>query len=139
MSAYGVPTDTAGMLTWRWSEDRLAESHNYWVVTGGPHASPVWGLLRDDAFVFSCSPSSRKAREIAHDARIVVHLESGAEVVIVEGLAELIEPDAALLAAYSGKYGPTEPDVGNWYTVRPQRAFAWREATFPLSPTRFDF
>jgi Pyridoxamine 5'-phosphate oxidase len=139
MSAYGVPEDTAALVDWEAVEAKLAAAHNYWIATGGPHASPVWGLWRDETFVFSCSPRSRKAREIERDAGVVVHLESGADVVIVEGVAQRIEPDADLTAAYSEKYGPTEPDVGSWYVVRPGRAFAWEEASFPNDVTRFDF
>ena len=140
MSAYGVPDDADGMMPWPWVSERLVDAHNYWVVTGGPHTTPVWGLWRDDTFVFSCGPGSRKAREIARDPHVVVHLESGADVVIVEGVAEQIESDAALAADMAAKYGPNDGGgEANWYVVRPQRAFAWQEASFPASPTRFDF
>jgi pyridoxine/pyridoxamine 5'-phosphate oxidase len=82
------------MLEWTWATERLAAARNYWIVTssvdGGPHAAPVWGLWIDDAVVFSTSPESRKGRDLAHDPRVVVHLESGNEVVIVEGEVETI-------------------------------------------------
>ncbi len=139
MSAYGVPEGPEGMLPWAWAEERLVPAHNYWVVTAGPHTTPVWGLWRDGSFVFSCSPTSRKARRLAEDPRIVVHLESGEEVVIVEGVADQVEPAPDLLADYAAKYAPVEAIVGNWYVVRPRRAFAWQESTFPKSPTRFEF
>jgi len=139
MSAYGVPEHEQGMLPWAWAEERLVPAHNYWVATSGPHASPVWGLWRNNAFVFSCSPTSRKARSLARDPHIVVHLEGGDDVVIVEGEAEQVAPTPELLAEYAAKYGPVDADIGNWYAVRPRRAFAWQEATFPNSPTRFDF
>jgi pyridoxine/pyridoxamine 5'-phosphate oxidase len=137
---YGVPTEAEGMVPWSWAEERLVAAHNYWVATAGPHASPIWALWQDDdTLVFSCDPTSRKARALAADPRIVVHLESGAEVVIVEGTAEQIEPSAELMKAYSAKYGPTDPAVGNWYSVTPRRALAWREEDYPRSATRFDF
>jgi hypothetical protein len=131
------------MLPWAWAEERLVAAHNYWVATAsverGPHATPVWGLWRDGVFVFSCGPESRKARDLEADARLVVHLESGDDVVTIEGAAERTEPTPELLAAYGAKYGAFDPAIGNWYVVRPRRAFAWQEATFVRSPTRFDF
>jgi hypothetical protein len=136
---YGVPAEPDGMLPWSWAEERLAAAHNYWVATVGPHASPIWAVWRDGAIVFSCGPTSRKARDLARDPRLVVHLESGAEVVILEGVADQVEPTAELLAAYSEKYGPTDPQIGNWYRVEPGRVLAWREEDYPRSATRFDF
>ena len=140
---YGISEDPDGMLPWAWAEERLVAAHNYWVATAsaqrGPHATPVWGLWRDGVFVFSCGRESRKARDLEADARLVVHLESGDDVVTIEGAAERIEPTPELLAAYGAKYGAFDPEIGNWYAVRPRRAFAWQEATFPRSPTRFDF
>jgi hypothetical protein len=136
---YGVPEDDDGLLPWSWAEERLAGAHNYWVSTAGPHASPVWALWLDDALVFSCGPRSRKARELGRDPRIVVHLESGAEVVIVEGEAEAISADDAVIDAYERKYGFRADPAEGWYRVRPRRVLAWTEADFPRSTTRFDF
>jgi hypothetical protein len=136
---YGVPSEAEGMLPWSWAEEQLVSAHNYWASTVGPHASPIWAVWRDGGLVFSCGAQSRKARDLARDPRLVVHLESGAEVVILEGAAEQVEPSPELIAAYSEKYGPTEPDAGNWYAVRPRRVLAWREADYPRSATRFDF
>ena len=136
---YGVPSEPDGMLPWSWVEERLRGAHNYWAATAGPHASPIWALWREDTFVFSCGATSRKARDLARDPRLVVHLESGAEVVIVEGEAEQIAPTPGILAEYAEKYGPVEAEIGNWYRVRPRRVLAWREDDYPRSATRFDF
>jgi hypothetical protein len=138
MSAYGVPDDDQGLLPWSWAEERLAGAHNYWVSTSGPHASPVWALWEDGALVFSCSPRSRKARELAADPRIVVHLESGDEVVIVEGEVERVTADEALIDAYERKYAFRADPGEGWYRVRPHRVLAWTEAGYPHSATRFD-
>jgi len=138
MESYGVSEGAEGLLAWSWAEERLVAAHNYWVAASGPVATPVWGLWRDGAFVFSTGGRSRKARALARDPHVVVHLESGDEVVIVEGVAERIEPAAELLADYGAKYGVFGSD-GLWFAVRPQRALAWQEATFPTSTTRFDF
>ena len=137
--AYGVPKDEAGMLPWSWAEERLAEAHNYWVSTAGPHASPVWALWREGGLVFSCSPKSRKGRALARDAHVVVHLESGAEVVIVEGEAEPVAADDAILDDYERKYAwRADPNEG-WFRVVPRRVLAWTEAGYPRNATRFDF
>jgi hypothetical protein len=127
------------MVAWSWADEQLGRAHNYWIATSGPHASPVWAVWDEQTLVFSCGASSRKARAIARDPRVVLHLESGAEVVIVEGEAAQIEVAPELLSAYSEKYGPTEASIGNWYRVRPRRVLAWREEDYPLSATRFDF
>lgn len=127
------------MLPWNWAAQRLANAHNYWVATSGPHSSPVWALWRDGAIVFSCGAKSRKARELARNPRVVVHLESGEEVVIVEGKAEPISVDSAVIDEYERKYTfRAEPGEG-WYRVAPKRVLAWTEKGFPKSATRFDF
>jgi pyridoxine/pyridoxamine 5'-phosphate oxidase len=127
------------MLPWSWADDRLRNAHNYWIATAGPHASPIWALWQEGAFVFTCGRTSRKARELARNPRLAVHLERGAEVVIVEGEAEQIAPSPEILAEYAVKYGPVEAEIGNWYRVRSRRVLAWREDDYPRSATRFDF
>ena len=139
LAGYGVPRDAEGMVSWEWARERLAGAHNYWVATSGPHASPVWAVWLDGGLVFSCGAASRKARAVARDPHVVVHLESGAEVVIVEGEAAMLEPSAELLEEYARKYGPVNADAGNWYRVHPHRALAWLESDYPRSATRFDF
>ena len=102
---YGVPTDASGaeLLPWTWAVEQLTSTRSYWVCTtrpdGRPHAAPVWGVWLDDAVWFSTAPSSVKGRNIARDPRVVVHLESGDETVILEGEAKLPTDDAALLEA----------------------------------------
>jgi hypothetical protein len=137
--AYGVPDDEDGMLPWSWAAERLAKAHNYWVSTNGPHASPVWALWRDGALVFSCSPKSRKGRAIARDPRVVIHLESGAEVVIVEGKAEPTIADASVLGEYERKYNFRADAGEGWFRVEPERVLAWAEDGYPKNATRFDF
>ena len=136
---YGVPDDQNGMLPWSWAAERLAKAHNYWVATNGPHASPVWALWRGGAIVFSCSPRSRKGRELARDPHVVIHLESGDEVVIVEGVAEGIEADDSIIGEYEAKYSFRADKGEGWYRVAPHRVLAWTESSFPRDATRFDF
>jgi len=140
---YGISEDAEGLLPWSWAEERLAASRNYWIVTAsperGPHAMPVWGLWHRGGVVFSSGMGSRKARNLAADPRVVVHLESGDEAVVLEGRAETIEPTAELLAEYAAKYQPVDAAIGRWYLVRPRRAYTFRERDYPQSATRFDF
>ena len=71
----------------------------------------------------------------------MVHLESGDEVVIVEGRAELLADQdlmAVLDEAYYQKY--TVRLAGNpTYRVTLSKVFAWSEADFPGSVTRWVF
>ncbi|HEY3617463.1 MAG TPA: pyridoxamine 5'-phosphate oxidase family protein, partial [Candidatus Sulfotelmatobacter sp.] len=79
------------------AEERLSKSRNYWICTarpdGRPHSIPVWGFWLDGAFYFGTARSSRKARNLAHNAALSIHLDSGDDVVILEGTA--VEVDLA--------------------------------------------
>ena len=76
---YGMPRGSKGLLPWPWAEQRLRRSHNYWMMTvrpeATPHAMPVWGIWVDNRFVFSTGASSRKARNLAANASCVVCTE----------------------------------------------------------------
>jgi general stress protein 26 len=105
----------------------------------------VWGLWQDGAVWFSTSPESQKARNLARDPRVAVHLESGDETVILDGAVEFVTDRAALepfAAAYERKYGIrldlADPDFGV-YVLRPRVAQTWREADFPRTVTRWAF
>lgn len=147
--AYGLARRTRGLLSWTWARRRILGAHNYWVATtrpdGRPHAMPVWGVWLDEAFVFSTERRSRKARNLARRPQIVVHLESGAEVVILEGRVREVTDPARLeryVRDYHAKYRfrPDDFDVRPvTYEVRPRTAFAWRERDFPTSATRWRF
>src|SRR4051812_13281085 len=90
-AGYGAPADASGaeLLPWSRAAEQLEGAHNYWLCTtradGRPHAAPLWGLWLDDAFWFSTDAASVKGRNMARDPRIVVHLESGADTVVLEG------------------------------------------------------
>jgi general stress protein 26 len=139
---YGISEGEEGMLDWSWVEERLEASRNYWVVTGredgAPSAAPVWGVWAEGAVYFGTSPRSAKGQNLARDPRAVIHLESGDEVVILRGEAEIVEVGEAILDAYEGKYDHRPPSK-TLFRLRPRRALAWREADYPSSATRFDF
>lgn len=157
-AGYGPAEAGAGMLPWSWVDARLAQSRNYWVATtgpdGSPHVAPLWGVWVADAVWFGTDPTSAKGRNLGRDPRVVVHLESGGEVVIVHGSAEVrrfTDEDPALVealdTAYRAKYVDPEtgeplslsggPSGGAAYRVAPRRVLAWLEDDFLRSRTRW--
>jgi hypothetical protein len=144
---YGISADDEGMLDWSWVDERLEKSRNYWIATtnpdGGPSVAPVWGVWLDGAVQFGTNPSSRKALNLERDRRVVIHLESGDEAVILHGRVERFVPDERTAAAYEPKYAwrpNVEDSTGEgWYRLRPRRALAWLESDYPKTATRFDF
>lgn len=151
MPGYGIVSETegAGLLPWSFVEERMSASHNYWIAStrpdDRPHTAPVWGLWHEGKFYFSTGEQSRKGRNLGANLAVSVHLESGDEVVILEGVVEEIT-DTKLLnslnKAYKAKYGigmdgPEGP--GFIFGLSLQRAFAWREKDFPESATRWIF
>ena len=147
MPGYGMPTGTKGLLSWAWDEERLQSSHNYYVMTvrpdATPHAMPVWGIWVDGRFYFSTGAQSVKARNLAANTSCVICTEKAAEAVVVEGTASPVV-DAARIAelspSYSKKYKSFEldPKMGPIFEVRPSVAFGLREKTF-RSTTRWIF
>ena len=145
---YGVPQDSEGMLAWDYVTERLSRALMYWVATcgpkGEPHAVPYWGAFVDDVLYFETAPTTRGGRNLAQNPAVVVHLISGEQVVIIEGLARTAVPGAALFAklqeAYKPKYdGYFPPSADNLYAVEPIVVFAWDLADFPGSMTRWRF
>ncbi|HWQ83530.1 MAG TPA: pyridoxamine 5'-phosphate oxidase family protein, partial [Anaerolineales bacterium] len=138
-TTYGIDPSNEGLLPWSWASEQLGASRNYWIGStrpdGRPHAAPVWGVWMDGAVYFSSARDSRKARNLAKNPQVVVHLESGDEVVILEGIVAELR-DAALYAkiasAYNAKYQgifmAAEMSAGDLvYGVRPLNAYGWLE------------
>ena len=148
-SSYGIDSAPEGMLDWGEVAARLTDARNYWVCTtrpdGSPNATLVWGLWVEGSFYFFTDRASRKARNIGSIPRVVVHLESGDDVAILEGDAEAVTGEDLLVRladAYEAKYGfRPEGNTANSvaYQVRPRKAFAWHEGNFPRSATRWRF
>lgn len=150
-AGYGLvaaPADGSA-LPWAQVEQWLAAARGYWVCTtradGRPHAMPVWGLWRDGELWFSTDPASHKGRNLAARPQVVVHLESGDEVVVLEGVAERVQEPGALTGfddAYDAKYEVRPSSMGDAagvYRVRPAVALTWTEADFPTTATRWTF
>jgi nitroimidazol reductase NimA-like FMN-containing flavoprotein (pyridoxamine 5'-phosphate oxidase superfamily) len=148
MPGYGVPRSKKGLLPWAWARRRLTQSHNYWLITvrpnGRPHAMPIWGLWVEPTFYFSTGRASRKARNLARNARCVVCTERAHEAVVVEGVAREVKDEkqlARLAEPYHAKYRPWTLDLelGPVYAVRPRVAFGMHEKRFVNAATRWRF
>jgi hypothetical protein len=90
----------------------------------------VWGVWSGQQLFLSIgSPSLVQA--IGADPVVTVHLDSGTDVVIVEGLASSSAPTpASLTQAYNSKYD-RDYDVSQYGAltrVRPSKVLAWRTA-----------
>jgi pyridoxine/pyridoxamine 5'-phosphate oxidase len=142
---HGIPASEDTLLPWSWVGERLSSTRDYWVGTtkpdGAPHAMPVWALWVDGSLVFSTSPESRKARNLACDPRVTVHVERDDDVIILEGRVEEFALDEQIADLYAAKYDH-RPEPGSlddsWYRVRPRVAYAW-DRDFPRTVTRFTF
>lgn len=138
-------------LPWSHARERLERSHNYWICTtrpdGRPHSIPVWGFFLDDVLYFGTARSSRKGRNLSGNPAVSVHLESGDDVVILEGTAREVTGDeratlVKLNAASKRKYKEpltTIPGESVIYAVRPRLVLSWTENDFPNNATRWQF
>jgi hypothetical protein len=136
--------------------EQLIAARSYWVCTtradGRPHAMPVWGLwlgspadVPGGVLAFSTDPTSIKARNLLRDPRIVIHLESGDDVVLLEGRARTLDVDAdaelvsAFVTDYDRKYSvkvEPGPQFG-LYGLSADVVLAWQEVDFPNTATRW--
>jgi len=143
-AGYGIAADEAGLLEWADVERRLIDARNYWIATSGPaaspHVTPIWGVWLEGRLHFGTDRVSVKARNLATDPDVVIHLESGDDVVIVHGKVTTTEDDDAVAAAYREKYRlPDGFTLDPCLTVTPTTAFAWTERSFPTTATRWRF
>lgn len=151
---YGIPTTTEGLLTWDQVDERLRAAKHYWLATvrpdGTPHSVPRWGVWVDGRFYYDGAPTTRHVRNLENNPACTLTLESGTEVVIVEGVSTATGADPAGLGArlaaafekYAPEYAPTADSWagdggGGLRVITPRRALAW--FAFPTDCTRFVF
>ena len=149
---YGIPETLDGTLPWSWAFERLERATIYWLATTGadqaPHLIPIWGAWVDGRWYVEGGPT-RWQRNLRENPQLAVKVESGDEVVIVEGTArELVAPtdplSNAILAGYA-KYeaaagyeaSASHRAEGGLWELSPIKAFAW--SVFPTDMTRFRF
>jgi len=147
---YGILGEDAGsgLLPWGRVSERLEGSRNYWVHStrpdGRPHIKPVWGLWFEERFYFATSPKSVTGQNISVNPSLSVNLESGDDVVILEGTAEIVTDPVFLSRldeVYFGKYSYhlVHGDGAPVHTLRHKVVFAWLERDFTGSATKYDF
>jgi hypothetical protein len=151
---YGVPESVDGMLDWREVESRLIAAKCYWLASvrpdGTPHSVPRWGVWVDGRFYYDGAPTTRHARNVERNPACTLTLESGTQVVIVEGTSKSARADADGLGRtlctafekYAPDYSPgpdswAGDDGGGLRVIVPSRALAW--FAFPSDCTRFTF
>lgn len=145
---YGMQKRKRGTMKWADVCKQLEKSKNYWICTtradGRPHAMPVWGFFLDDHLFFSTGRTTLKARNIARDPNIVIHLESGDDAVIVEcTVQEFPLTDKAWvkrvddLSKKKYKMGLMLIPESVMYRATPKVVLAWREKDFAVSGTRW--
>lgn len=135
---YAFPTSDEQLLSWQQAERRLADARFYWLATtnsdGTAHVRPVWGVWVSGCFYFDGHPHTRWARNLAREPRASLHLESAANVVIVEGVGEDVERTDKTLGhriadAWEKKYGRLVPDPAarGIFQLTPIQARGWSE------------
>ena len=128
---YGQPSDKPE-LDWAWVEAQLGSAGTYWVVPrseGPPHPRPVWGVWHEERLYLSIgTPTTLHA--LAHNPVVTVHLDSGTDVVIVEGRVGGQASEGGPVAAYNKKYDWSyeAEKYGPLQCVEPAVVLAWRAA-----------
>ncbi len=128
-------------LTWEEVVGRLAPARNYWLHTtdpsGAPQVTAVWGVAVDDVVYHYSERGTIKARNLRLNPRVGLHLESGADVVIVYGrLVDAGRPQDAreIMGAFAAKYDHADeqpwlpgsnPMFDVLYRLVPRRALVW--------------
>jgi Pyridoxamine 5'-phosphate oxidase len=132
LTMWGRPSD-ATALPWSRARDRLRESPIYWLTTTNedrsPHATPVWGVWLDDRLLLTVG-SPVQLRNVRQRPQVNVHLESGSDVVVVEGEAEIGDAESgwgSFLARYNLKYDwdYSIESLGPPVVIRPRAVLAW--------------
>lgn len=140
-------------VDWSWVAAQLTDSKNYWLCStrpdGRPHVIPRWAVYVDGKIFYDGSPETRHAQNIASNPHVSVHLESGDQVIILEGTSVPAgKPDPGLanrlVEAYRKKYAaigyspePQQWDEGGLYVFTPSQCIAW--TSFTENPTKFVF
>ncbi len=132
-------------LSWDWVTERLTAARNYWVASvrpsGRPHSVPVWGVWVDNAFHFATDPLSVTANSLKLNPEGVVNLESGDDVVILQGAFELHNSTDRIRDAFNAKYElPWGADETiPVFSLTPRKVLAWTEQDYPSNATRWRF
>jgi nitroimidazol reductase NimA-like FMN-containing flavoprotein (pyridoxamine 5'-phosphate oxidase superfamily) len=146
-----LPKTKKGLLPWKWAEERLKKSRQYWIATVRPDARPhvmvVWALWLDGVLYFSTGRYSRKAKNLAANPQCTMGTEDASEAVFLEGMVDQ-EKNARqirrFIRLYEKKYnwplGGMADDLialrDPVFYLRPNVAFGLWEKKFATTATR---
>lgn len=139
---YGIEEGEKGLMEWEFVEKQMTESKFYWLSTtsknGNPHAIPIWGVWLEQAFYFGGGPDTKNRKNLERNPNIVVHTESGSQVVILEGVFSLETDDSVndkIVEIYKEKYKLEHPKP--FWRVDPVKVFAWTSDDYAKTPTKW--
>ena len=128
-------------LLWKEVAERFGTERICWIHTtsasGEPNATPIWCVQLLEVLYFYTHSGTVKARNVERNPRVAVHLESGTDVLIVQGRLIYIghpsqHPD--VIELFDKKYDrPDErpflpladPVFDVLYCLEPNRAVSW--------------
>lgn len=147
LPGYGVSKTRKELLPWKWAEDTLSKTKNYFLATtrvdGRPHVMPIWGVWTDGQFYFSTGKKSVKARNLAANPGCVLCAGTAEEAVILEGIVEKVGDRKIVqrvAMVYFKKYNFDFSKMNEpIFVVRPRVAFGQIEKTFVKTATRWKF
>ncbi|MEO6125431.1 MAG: hypothetical protein ABIR32_17170 [Ilumatobacteraceae bacterium] len=121
-------------LEWQWVDRQLRDAGTYWIVLSGsagsvPHPRPVWGIWQNNRLALSVG-SPIVVALARSGVPVAVHLDSGTEVVVVQGTISGSTSDEALIDAYNTKYDWVYDldQFGPLTCIDPVDVIAWRSA-----------
>jgi PPOX class probable F420-dependent enzyme len=102
------PRRVRGHIAWSAVDARLTSTRSMILATtrpnGRPHAMPTWFWWDSARLYFITARTTQKARNLAREGSVVAHLGDGDDVLMVEGVASIVEDTAEQRRADTG-YG----------------------------------
>jgi nitroimidazol reductase NimA-like FMN-containing flavoprotein (pyridoxamine 5'-phosphate oxidase superfamily) len=149
----GYVDNPKSLLPWSHVVEKVTNAINYWFCSvhpnGRPHSIPKWAVMVGDKIYYDASPETRHAKNITDNPYVSLHLESGSDVVIIDGeVVELqkssLELRKKIAKAYTDKYSelgyspqPSYWENGGLFMITIRTAMAW--TSFAEDPTKFVF
>lgn len=151
---YGLSKSKKDLLPWKWAEDRLKKSREFWIATtrpdGRPHVMVVWALWMDGKIYFSTGADTVKARNLAKNPHCTMCADNAAEAVMIEGVVKTERDVSAIrkfVPLYEKKYKLPLGEMGEnlialkdpLSCLHPKVAFGFWEKKFGPTATRWIF
>jgi nitroimidazol reductase NimA-like FMN-containing flavoprotein (pyridoxamine 5'-phosphate oxidase superfamily) len=158
LDGYGAP-----LIPWARARERLEQkADKYWLATvrpdGRPHVMPVFVVWLSGALYFVAGETTRKAKNLAHNAHCVITFAADGLDLVVEGQAAKVSDEAKLQlvaqvyaskydwhptvrdGAFYAEYGAPSAGPPPWdlYEVTPTKVFGLGTAE-PYGATRWSF